>query len=146
MNFRNARSRRREASLDLTPLIDVIFLLLIFFLVTVTFARPDQSAVAVELPEGVTGTALSPDQRLTITVSPDGDIAIKEPGAGEERFIDETGADRALRDLRASYPNTPLYLRGDRSALYGSVVGILDRARAAGFERIFNVIERSASP
>jgi biopolymer transport protein ExbD len=148
MNFRAGRARRSEPNLDLTPLIDVVFLLLIFFLVTASFSQRDQSLVPVQLPEGASGEAAEPSERATVYLEADGTYAF-DPGRGGSRV---TGLSREqiqgeLRLLHDTAPERPLYLRGDRNVPYGEVIELLDMARDIGFQRVFNVINsRSSTP
>jgi len=140
MNFRPQKSRRSEPNLDLTPLIDVVFLLLIFFLVTATFAQQEQSLVPVDLPQGSSGEQASNNEQLTVYVEADGSYAlhVDEDAPIVGLTFDEVRDQ--LEALRASRPETPLFLRGDQDVRYGDVMRVFDSARAMGFERVYNVI------
>ncbi|MFY0664019.1 MAG: biopolymer transporter ExbD [Natronospirillum sp.] len=72
MNFR--RAREEEISVNLTPLIDVVFLLLIFFMVTTTFTRETQ--LEVELPQVQTENVLGNDERIDVVIDAQGGIEI----------------------------------------------------------------------
>ncbi len=140
MNFRAQRTRRSEPDLDMTPLIDVVFLLLIFFLVTATFAQRDQSVVPVDLPEGQSGASSASDARATVYLEADGTFTLALSDDEVERALSTEGLRQRLEDLYEATPNLPLYLRGDREARYGEVMELLDLARSIGFERVYNVI------
>lgn len=141
MNFRGQRGRRTEPNLDLTPLIDVVFLLLIFFLVTASFSQQDATLVPVQLPQGASGEAAEPGERATVYLEADGTYAF-DPGRGGDRVtgLDQAAMLRELERLHETAPERPLYLRGDRNVPYGEVIELLDAARELGFERVFNVI------
>jgi biopolymer transport protein ExbD len=145
MEFRPTRRRRAEPTLDLTPLIDVVFLLLVFFLVTATFATStEQSSVPVDLPEGTTGEASSAAERVTVHLEATGAVTIELPGAPIERSSELSAIRAKLAEAFAREPGVPVYLRGDREVPYGRVMEVLDAARAAGFTQVYNVVESSA--
>jgi len=126
MNF--ARRPQEDLTLDLTPLIDVVFLLLIFFMVTTTFAT--QSGIGVKLPE-----ATAQERPSTEAVS----ISIKATG---ELFLDEKPVTREA--LRAGLKTleqqrgaeTVVVVRADESVAHGRVVEAMDAARTAGFRKL----------
>lgn len=150
MDFRSQSRRRPEASLDLTPLIDCVFLLLIFFLVTATFTRQpteasaeqsDQSVVPVELPTGTSGESASADERATIFLESDGTYSLRARDRETIEGMSRGQLEEILRLIHQENPETALYLRGDREAQYGDVMRLLDIAREIGFSRVFNVIQ-----
>lgn len=143
MKFRPERARRNEPSLDLTPLIDAVFLLLIFFLVTASFAQRENAVVPLDLPEGSTGEGGTTTRRIDVYVAPDGTCTV-DTGEGEPvANIDGAELDALLRRLQTENPDLPVYLRGDREVSYGTVMQLLDVVRRTGFRRVFNVIYRS---
>lgn len=139
MNFR-ARSRRDETTIELTPLIDVVFLLLIFFLITTSFVKPeeaDRSAqIPVNLPSGVSGKAISEGERLVLTVTEDGKIRLEDGTLVEgATFVEQ------LEVLYGENPDAAILLRGDTSAKHGRVVEILDTIKESGFTEVNLVID-----
>jgi biopolymer transport protein ExbD len=142
MNFRESSRRRQDVTLDLTPLIDCVFLLLIFFLVTATFAQQQQqSVVPVELPVGSTGESSSATEQVTIFLEADGTYSLRRGEDDVQSGMQRGDLETSLRALYASAPDTSLFLRGDREARYGEVMRLLDIAREIGFRRVFNVIQ-----
>ncbi len=137
MNFRGSRRRRAEFGIDLMPLIDVVFLLLIFFLITTSFARPkDEQRIPVNLPSGVTGSDTQSDDPVTIVVAADGRVRFEN---------DEiAGADLAerLKTLKKDRPDAAIMLRGDTEAAHGSVVETLDAIKASGFDKVNLIIKK----
>ena len=126
MNFK--RQSAEEVSVNLTPLIDVVFLLLIFFMVATTFADPEEQ-IDLELPVAESGESpiATPDE-LVIDVTEDGRtfVAGAELAAGE--------LDELLERTARAEPDTPVTVRGDRNLDYGRVVEVLDRCRVAGLQ------------
>lgn len=136
MNFRPSK-RRAEFGIDLMPLIDVVFLLLIFFLITTSFVKPkEERKIPVNLPAGVTGSESTSQEPVTIVVTSNGRVRFE----GQ----DIAGADLAekLSSLKESRPDASIMLRGDTDAAHGQVVETLDAIKASGFERVNLIIKK----
>lgn len=141
MNFRQRSRSRAEAALDMTPLIDVVFLLLIFFLVTAAYATQDQTVIPVELPQGTSGEAAAADERVSVVLQRDARVRILYEG--EEELVDATPAAlrEALRRVHTRSPDAAVFLRGDRDVSYGEIMEVLDVARTIGFPTVYNVVD-----
>lgn len=118
-------SRRNDegpGEIDLTPMLDVVFILLIFFIVTSVFVT--EAGIEISKPQASSADPKSKDLIL-IAVSPDGDIWMD----GEQvdpRFI------RSRFELRlAEAPNSSVIIQGDRAATNEHVMAILRAAREA---------------
>ena len=115
---------KRRVALDISPLLDVVFLLLIFFLVTTTFL-PD-AGMDLELPESTTATQ-SEMAPTVVTVSEDGSVNLD----GESVSIDE------LQQAIAALPEgerQKITVRADSRVDYGVIVRIIDALRNAGVD------------
>tara|TARA_B100001179_G_scaffold158559_1_gene115976 strand:- start:645 stop:1064 length:420 start_codon:yes stop_codon:yes gene_type:complete len=123
--FSDDQSRRR-VSLDISPLLDVVFLLLIFFLVTTTF-MPDAS-MELELPESTTATQ-SEVAPTMVTVGEDGGVQID----GDSVSIQELE-----RTVAALLPEEreKITVRADARVDYGVIVRIIDALRNAGVDAL----------
>lgn len=141
MNF-GRKSRRDDVGLELTPLIDVMFLLLIFLLVTASFSRDQNAGLPVDLPTGVSGEQLGPDAKITIVVHADETLSLTLPEGSPIENLSSDEVFERLGELSGEWKNVPLHLRGDTEVRYGRVVEVLDRSRAIGFQRVFNVVQR----
>jgi len=109
-----------DAEIDLTPLIDVIFMLLLFFILASTFSAP---VLSVMLPESKTAVAMDSDpSRLILTID----------GQGGLHHIGSPLHIEALPALLSSVPEGPVELRVDRSAPFDSFVAVMDPLRASG--------------
>jgi biopolymer transport protein ExbD len=119
-----------EMGLNLTSLIDVVFLLLIFFMVATTFLDPERE-IGIELPtaENATVSEEVPDE-IIINVARDGALSLG--GAP----VDRAGLDAALKRAAASDPTTPVTIRGDRMVHHEDVVGVMDACGAAGLSNL----------
>ena len=138
MNFRGDSGRRGrvEATLELTPLIDVIFLLLIFFVMTTTPAMTAVERLDVDLPDAAAGEAAEEvdEMRVVVRVEPDGSIHVREGEDGDERAVDDLDAE--MRKLIERRPGAVIWVQGDVEASHGSVVELLDVTRNVGFDRV----------
>lgn len=115
-----------DQSLNLAPMIDVVFLLLIFFMVATTFATIEER-MDLDLPQAESGTEAEevPDE-LVLDVTESGEIFVDGRAIGESEL-----AELMQRTARKD-PATPVTVRGDRSLDYGRIVEVLDMARVAG--------------
>ena len=123
--FSDDQSRRR-VSLDISPLLDVVFLLLIFFLVTTTF-MPDAS-MDLELPESTTATQ-SEIAATVVTVGEDGGVQIDG---------DSVSMQELERTIAALLPEEreKITVRADARVDYGVIVRIIDALRKAGVDAL----------
>jgi len=131
MKFRKDKQRRVKPILDLTPLIDVVFQLLIFFMLSATFVI--QSSIQIEMPTAQGATQL--DQKdLTITLAhgeggPDGKGPV---------FIDSVeitsmaGLSEIISERLDENPNTRLLIRSDTRAEAGRLIEIMGIANSLG--------------
>ena len=124
MDF-SPRRRRLPLILDLTPLIDVVFLLLIFFMVTTTFV-PDATGLQVDLPRSDSQQVVGESDDLTLAVGADGTIAID----GRALTLEQVSAE--LRKAANNNPNTLIILEADTATAHGRVVEVMDLARGIG--------------
>jgi biopolymer transport protein ExbD len=110
--------------LDLTPMIDVVFQLLIFFMVTAVFAITP--GLDIKLPEA--DTAQAPDkENLFIVVDQDGNMKLNHKTVTFANLKDELVSKRAILDN-----TTAIIIQGDERATHGQIVNIMDIAREVG--------------
>ena len=126
------RRRRSTGPIDLVPLIDVVFLLLIFLLLTATFTV--QSGIKVNLPEAAS-TEEEIERKCTIYLTADGIIYLNE----EE--IDLEILPQRLKDLMRGEENM-LIVKADEATAHGKVVRIMDIATTVGIDRLVIAVER----
>ena len=131
MKFLQKRGHH-EASVELTPLIDVVFLLLIFFMVSTTFIRETQ--LKIDLPEAAGELQEIEDDRIEITVDRVGDYAVNE------RLLvnnDLRTLVRALEEVLSEQgPNTRVIVTADANASHQAVVRAMDAAGKVGLTRL----------
>jgi len=136
MSFAAESRERARPVLPLAAMVDILFLLLVFFITASTFKK-QEPAILIDLPPAQTGQAQSTQQTVTvITVTADNQIYI-----GDRVFLREEVADYLAKLYQAS-PDEPIYIRGDEYADLGAAVRLFDDAQAAGFTRVhLNVAE-----
>ncbi len=130
MNLRGGR-RREEPEINLTPLIDVVFLLLIFFMVTTTFVR--DAGLEITLPEAEADPV--PDETGTLELAVD---SAGEYYLGGTALINRERATliQALEEALAAGEVAGLVIRADAGTPHGAVVRAMDAAGQVGIERI----------
>ncbi len=130
MNFR-AQENENEPRIDLTSLIDVVFILLIFFMVTTTFDR--QSELKVELPQASSEVEQQPEEPIRLVIDADGRFFIN--GSEVVNTQDQTlqmALDKALGDNR----ERPVILQADAHTEHQAVVTAMDAAAKLGVSQL----------
>jgi len=123
-----AVSRRDDATIDVTPMIDVVFQLVLFFMVSTTFATAP--GFEVDLPHASSQTVVQEEGDVQIWMTLDGAVYVNDV-AVDARTLQETLLQRA-----ESNPNTLVVIKADTGVAHGRVVGVMDRARAVGLTRL----------
>lgn len=121
-----SRQRQTRASIDLSPLIDIVFLLLIFFSVTTTFL--EQSGMDLELPESSTAES-TPSTSIVVEVGSDGSVRFD----GQQVSIAEL--EQRVAALAAD-ERSRITVRADRELELGVAVQVIDALRRGGAEGI----------
>lgn len=124
---------RRRPRVEIVPLIDVIFFLVLFFVVTTTF-RQDPLGLELELPRAVTG---NPQEVSEIIISVDRNGAMYLDGAP----ADATQIQQTVQQTVAQRPDTFVVIRGDQDAPYRHVVRAMDLVREVGGYRLGLAVE-----
>lgn len=138
MSLRDSRRKRREeASLEMTPLIDVVFLLLIFFLITTTFSKSQEAEIPINLPTAVSGETATEGEKVVLFITDDGTVDIKGDGELEGETLNDK-----LTNLHARQPNANVVLKGDQEASHGKVIEVLDQIKQTGFKKVNLVISQ----
>jgi biopolymer transport protein ExbD len=120
--------RTEEPDVNLTPLIDVVFLLLIFFMVSTTFQR--ETEISIELPEASGKPMQSEKQKVEISIDAKGRYFVN----GKE--VINTQVDtlkRAIQDAAGEQEKPQLILSADRNTPHQAVITAMDAARQLGF-------------
>lgn len=130
---RNTRGNRRlEAAVELTPLIDVVFLLLIFFMVSTTFIRETQ--LKINLPEASGELQEIEENLLEITVDRLGDYAVNDRLLVNNEMSTLVGALTEVLDERG--PVARVVITADAQATHQAVIRAMDAAGKVGLTKI----------
>jgi biopolymer transport protein ExbD len=136
------RSAKPDNGINLTPLIDVVFLLLIFFMVTTTFTR--ETRMLISLPEAEGEPAAAEQQApLELVVSRDGSYSVNGQNL-INRDIKTIMA--ALRDASEGNRDIPLIITADAQSTHQAVITAMDAAGRLGFESLNIATQQPQEP
>ena len=120
-------SEEEEAEINLTPMLDVVFIMLIFFIVTAVFVK--EPGVDVTRPEAM--TAFTPESgSIFVAVTASNEIWI------DGRAVPPEGVRAAIERLAAENPEGGVVIQADRLAHNEFVIQVMDAAKAAGITQI----------
>ena len=123
---------RPMADINVTPMVDVMLVLLVVFMVTAPLLTV---GVPVDLPETAASPINEPKEPLTITVNRDGAIFLQETGIEADSLVPR------LQAITGGNPDAVLYVRGDKAINYGRVLEVMSLVNAAGFRKVSLVAE-----
>lgn len=130
MNFAPASrpGRRGQLVLELTPLVDVIFQLLIFFLLTATFVKNPN--FEINLPKASSKLTTNVKKDLTVVVTSDGRYKY------EAEEVEEDELEEIFEQEFENNPTAIILIRADTDSRHGKVVEVMDLAKKVGFTRL----------
>ena len=130
------RAKKSKLSIDLAPLIDVVFQLLVFFMLTSTFASP---AIKMVLPKA-TSEDLPTQENVVVSIDQNQNIYINNQKTNIEQFQSD------LKKILTTQGKHSIHIKGDRDMPYNYFVQIMDLARRAGATQINIVHEKEQVP
>ena len=114
-----------EATIDLTPMLDVVFIMLIFFIVTASFVK--ESGIDVNRPEA--STAVKKDKAsILVAINDTNEVWINK------RRVDIRAVQANIEQLRAENPKGSVVIQADKKSTTETLIKVLDATRAAGVE------------
>lgn len=125
------RQRQEEVNVNLTPLIDVVFLLLIFFMVSTTFTK--ETHLEVDLPEAVGDKIVTDELVLEILITDEGHYSVNG------KPLVNTQAEtlrRALKELSDDKRDLPLIITADAKTPHQAVITAMDVSGQLGFDKL----------
>ena len=121
------RYRNSDASISLTPMIDVMTVLLAVFMVTTPMMT---TGIDLDLPKAGHSTITGNDHAIQISVNAAGQYFLSEMQLSPEEVVKKAVA------MRAENPQLTIMINGDKSADYGAVMSIMGKLKDAGFQRV----------
>lgn len=139
------RPRRRSPKIEIIPMVDVMFLLLVFYVLS-SLALTQNRAIPVRLPNAQTGEKSNQPKLVSVSVDRNGDVFL------EKEKVDLNGLSAALQTLAAARPTgldgirqEGVILNADRSAQMGRAIEVMDRLRQMEITK-FHVSTEPAAP
>ena len=134
------RQAGEEVSVDLTPMIDVVFLLLIFFMVSTTFTK--ESHLEIDLPQSSAEPAKTAAKEIEVIVSATGDYSVNERNLVNNQ---EETLKKAVQKLSGGDSKMPFIITADAKTSHEDVVRVMDVAGQLGFVQLSITTQRSKS-
>jgi biopolymer transport protein ExbD len=128
------RRRRSIEVIDMIPMIDMVFLLLIFFALTNTFEV--QRFLELNLPKGSSGIELKKTEKLTLSINKGNEITL------ENELIELPELEAKLKEVMIGDTEVTLVIEGDENVPHGRVVELMDAANGAGVKKILITVRK----
>lgn len=116
-----------DSTVDMTPMLDIVFIMLIFFIVTTSFVK--ESGVTVSRPSAQTA-AEDKKGNIMVAIKPNGEIWI------DKRAVDVRSVRANVEKLKAESPESAVVIQADTEARTGVLVKVMDQIRLAGISNI----------
>jgi biopolymer transport protein ExbD len=126
MQFR--RPRRDDARIEITPLVDMVFLLLIFFMLSTTFIVTP--GIKVNLPQSSAERVTQEKNEVQVVITEDNKVFV------EETLVDMQELEQRLAERAQQDPQTLVIIKADAKSLHGRVVEVMDIAKQSGLNRL----------
>ena len=118
-------AEEEDTEINMTPMLDIVFIMLIFFIVTTSFVK--ESGITVDQPTAETAQRQE-SSNILIGINPAGEIWI------DKRSVDVRAVRASVERLRAENPDSAVIIQADQKAPSGLLVRVMDQVRAAGGE------------
>ena len=124
-----------DTELDMTPMLDIVFIMLIFFIVTTSFVK--ESGVTVSTPQAQTASQQE-NTNIFIAITTEGEVWI------DRRPVDPRSVRAIVARLHADNPEGSVIIQSDETAATGMLVEVMDQVRLAGVEGIAIAADKKA--
>ena len=115
------------SQINVTPLVDVMLVLLVIFMVTAPIL---QQGVSVDLPQAKAGALSGKDEQLVVSVTKTGQLYLNDATMSPDQL------EGKLRTIAAQRPDGQVFVRADQSVAYGQVVRVMAAIKSAGIRRV----------
>ena len=127
MRSRFRRRGEEDAGIDMTPMLDIVFIMLIFFIVTTSFVK--ESGVEVNRPSAASASKKE-RANIMIGITETGDIWI------QKRRIDLRSVRANIEKLHAENPEGSVVIQADKGAKTGTLIQVMDQVKLAGVQNV----------
>lgn len=127
MAKKNLRPKEEEATLDMTPMLDIVFIMLIFFIVTTSFVK--EAGVEVIKPEAVTAKA-KPKANIFIGITEQSEIYM------QKKQVKKDDLRSTIEAMLLENPESAIVIQADLRGNSGVLIDVLDAAKKAGVKNI----------
>ena len=134
--YRTRRKAQPMSEINVTPMVDVMLVLLVIFMVTAPLLTV---GVPVQLPKTKAAAMTNPDEPIVISVEKDGGVFLQET----KIELDQLGP--RLAAITENKPDTTIYVRADQETNYGMFAQVLAELQASGFSKV-GLITDSKTP
>lgn len=124
---RKQRGQTEDAQIDMTPMLDVVFIMLIFFITTASFVK--ESGVQVQRAQASTATA-RPEANIFVGITAENSIWV------DKRPVELSAVRANIERLKQEVPVGSVVIQADRRSKSGVVISVMDQVRAAGINDV----------
>ncbi|TVR82798.1 MAG: protein TolR [Rhodospirillales bacterium] len=124
---RGRRRSRPMSEINVTPMVDVMLVLLVIFMVTAPLLT---TGIEVDLPDGTTAPVQGQDEPLSVSVDAEGRIFVQDSEVGLAELAPRLAA------ISGRNPDVRVFVRGDRAIDYGQVMQVVGAINAAGYRKV----------
>lgn len=136
MSLHRHKKARQQAEIDMTPMLDIVFIMLIFFIVTTSFVK--ESGIEVNPPQAQTSQQQD-NTTIFVAINAEGDVWI------DKRLIDIRSVRTVIARLHAENPEGAVVIQSDENARTKDLVSVMDQIRLAGIEKVAIAAQAGAS-
>ncbi len=134
---RKVGSYRPMSEINVTPMVDVMLVLLVVFMITAPLLTV---GVPVDLPKTRASVIIGQDEPLVVTVNAEGKLILQETEVALDKLV------ARLTAIAENRKETRVFVRGDRKIAYGKVMEVMGRINLAGFTRVALITELPREP
>lgn len=136
MSLHRHKKAQQQAEIDMTPMLDIVFIMLIFFIVTTSFVK--ESGIEVNPPQAQTSQQQD-NTTIFVAINAEGDVWI------DKRLIDIRSVRTVIARLHAENPEGAVMIQSDENARTKDLVSVMDQIRLAGIEKVAIAAQAGAS-
>jgi biopolymer transport protein TolR len=128
-------SWRPMAEINVTPMVDVMLVLLVIFMITAPLLT---AGIPVNLPQTKAEALSEPTEPLVVTINAEGKVFLQETEVPVDSLV------ARLQAITANKPDTKIYVRGDKAINYGRVMEVMGLIKGAGFAQVALIVDQPA--